>query len=92
MPTYDYECKKCNKVFEISQSIKAAPIKKCPKCGSNVKRLISPGAGFILKGSGFYATDHRSKSYKEKQKKEQQKDAPVCPKTGKQEGCSGCKG
>jgi putative FmdB family regulatory protein len=65
MPTYEYACKACNYKFEEFQSITAAPIKKCPKCGKlKVQRLISAGAGVIFKGSGFYETDYRSESYK----------------------------
>ena len=58
MPTYEYACEACGHKFEEFQSITAKPIKKCPKCGkSKAKRLISGGAGFIFKGSGFYITD-----------------------------------
>jgi len=38
------------------------PLQKCPKCGKKVKRLISSGAGFIFKGSGFYITDYKKNS------------------------------
>ena len=71
MPTYEYQCDACGNKFEKFQSIKAGPIRKCPKCGKNkVRRLISTGAGLIFKGSGFYITDYRSDSYKEKAKSE----------------------
>ena len=71
MPTYEYQCDACGNKFEKFQSIKSAPIRKCPKCGKNkVRRLISTGAGLIFKGSGFYITDYRSESYKEKAKSE----------------------
>src|SRR5512140_1937028 len=33
MPTYEYRCAACNHEFEQFQSIKAGPLKKCPKCG-----------------------------------------------------------
>jgi len=33
------------------------PLKECPKCGNEVRRLIFGGAGVIFKGSGFYVTD-----------------------------------
>ena len=71
MPTYEYECEKCGITFERFQSIKAEPIKKCPECGGPVRRLISAGAAVIFKGSGFYATDYRSESYKKAAKKEE---------------------
>src|SRR5213076_2311599 len=71
MPTYEYKCDACGHQFERFQSITAAPVKRCPKCGKNkVRRLISTGAGLIFKGSGFYITDYRSDSYKEKAKSE----------------------
>jgi len=57
------------------------PFRECPKelCRlpkwghGKVKRLLGTGAGLIFKGSGFYATDYRSNSYKEAAKK----DAPA---------------
>jgi putative FmdB family regulatory protein len=65
MPTYDYACDACEHTWEEFQSIKAEPTKKCPSCGKKkAKRLISAGAGFLFKGSGFYITDYRSDSYK----------------------------
>ena len=71
MPTYDYKCDACGHTFELFQSIKADPVKKCPVCGKNkVKRLIGTGAGLIFKGSGFYITDYRDKSYTDKAKAE----------------------
>lgn len=42
----------------------------CVQCGKEAERLISGGAGLLFKGSGFYATDYRSSSYKEAEKKE----------------------
>ena len=65
MPTYEYACAACGHKFEEFQSIMSKPIKRCPKCKKNkVQRLISGGAGFIFKGSGFYETDYRSEGYK----------------------------
>ncbi len=62
MPTYDYECQSCGHVFEYFQSMSDDPLKECPKCGSEVKRLIGGGMGIIFKGSGFYVTDNRGGS------------------------------
>jgi putative FmdB family regulatory protein len=56
MPIYEYKCNKCG-VFEAMQGIKDAPLRKCPTCKGKVERLISRGS-FILKGSGWYATDY----------------------------------
>lgn len=60
MPTYEYKCSNCSYTFEMFQSIKAEPIKVCPKCNGEVRRLIGPGAGPIFKGSGFYQTDYKN--------------------------------
>ena len=57
MPTYEYECKKCSHRFEVFQSMSDEPIKECPECGEQVRRLVSGGVGVIFKGSGFYVTD-----------------------------------
>ena len=60
MPIYEYKCNKCG-VFEAMQGIKESPLKKCPTCNSKVERQMSRGS-FILKGSGWYATDYAKKS------------------------------
>ncbi len=70
MPTYDYQCTKCGHRFELFQSIKAEPAKACPVCQGPVQRLLGTGGGMIFKGSGFYITDYRSKSYTERAKQE----------------------
>ena len=59
MPTYEYECKKCSHRFEVFQAMSDEPLKKCKKCGKEVRRLIFGGAGVIFKGSGFYVTDRQ---------------------------------
>ena len=65
MPTYDYVCDACEHQFELFQSMKDRPVRKCPECGKlKARRLIGAGAGFIFKGSGFYETDYRSEQYK----------------------------
>ncbi len=66
MPTYDYHCLACEHAFELMHSMSEAPRRKCPKCGKNqLERRIGTGAGIVFKGSGFYLTDYRSKSYQE---------------------------
>lgn len=69
MPTYDYECEACDHKFELFQSIKDSPKKKCPECGRpKLRRLFGTGAAIMFKGSGFYTTDYRSDSYKKSAK------------------------
>jgi putative FmdB family regulatory protein len=85
MPTYEYECEVCENRFEALQSIKAKPIKECPKCKGHVRRLISAGAGVIFKGSGFYATDYRSEKYKSDAKKDKDVDKSSSSSTDKKD-------
>jgi putative FmdB family regulatory protein len=83
VPTYDYVCQACNHRFEKLQSMTARPLRKCPECGAAaLERLIGPGAGFLFKGNGFYATDYRSQSYQDGKKaaepaKSEKGDAPA---------------
>ena len=63
MPTYEYQCEKCQRVFEVRQRITEAPLSTCQVCGGRVKRLLSP-APFILKGEGWYVTDYPSEARK----------------------------
>ena len=78
MPTYEYQCEKCNRIFELFQSMKDERITVCPRelCKEepwgqgSVKRLLGTGAGIIFKGSGFYSTDYRSSGYQEAAKKD----------------------
>jgi putative FmdB family regulatory protein len=59
--TYEYVCTACGHAWETEQSISAAPIKTCPNCGTeHAKRQVSGGAGFILKGGGWYADGYGS--------------------------------
>ena len=64
MPTYEYECLKCKRVFEIRQRISEPALKVCDVCGGEVRRLLS-AAPFILKGEGWYVTDYPSASRKQ---------------------------
>ncbi len=69
MPTYEYKCLKCDYRFEKFQSMKDEPIKYCPVCNGEVKRLIGSGAGAIFKGTGFYQTDYKNTTAKTESKK-----------------------
>jgi putative FmdB family regulatory protein len=62
MPIYTYRCESCGVRFEREQSFSDAPLKICPECRKkSLRKIISP-VGVIFKGSGFYATDHKSPS------------------------------
>ena len=57
MPIYEYECKKCRKVFEELQGFNDPPLKKCKECKGKLEKLISLSS-FQLTGTGWYATDY----------------------------------
>jgi putative FmdB family regulatory protein len=63
VPTYEYECDACHRVFEVRQRITENPLTTCDACGGAVHRLLS-AAPFILKGEGWYVTDYPSESRK----------------------------
>jgi len=63
VPTYEYQCDKCGRTFEVRQRISAPPLKTCETCGGAVRRLIS-STTFILKGEGWYVTDYPSAARK----------------------------
>jgi putative FmdB family regulatory protein len=62
MPVYTYRCDNCGVQFEKHQSFTDNPLKTCPECKKKaLKKVITP-TKVIFKGSGFYATDHKSSS------------------------------
>jgi putative FmdB family regulatory protein len=62
MPTYRYRCSACGDDFEVWQSINDDRLTAHEgTCGGALTRVLSP-AGIVLKGSGFYKTDNRSKN------------------------------
>ena len=62
MPVYTYRCDSCGVQFERHQSFHDSPLTTCPECRKkSLKKVITP-TRIIFKGSGFYATDHKSAS------------------------------
>ncbi len=75
MPIYEYRCAKCG-VFEVTRRITEPALKRCPTCKGKVERLMS-ATSFVLKGSGWYATDYAksgSQSKSESAKRDQIRD------------------
>ncbi len=62
MPVYTYRCESCGVQFERTQKFSDAPLTRCPECGKKELRKVYTPVGIVFKGSGFYATDHRSPS------------------------------
>lgn len=61
MPIYEYICQECHHAFDAMQRISDAPLTTCPACQADslIKCISAPA--FQLKGSGWYATDFKSK-------------------------------
>ena len=76
MPTYEYQCEKCQRLFEVRQRITEPALTTCEVCGGHVKRLLS-SAPFILKGEGWYVTDYPSESRKKAKESESKPDKPA---------------
>lgn len=63
MPTYDYKCADCGRVFEKFHSMNEQPQVECPGCHSvNTGKQVSLGAGVVFKGAGFYVNDYKKDS------------------------------
>jgi putative FmdB family regulatory protein len=62
MPIYTYRCESCGVRFERNQKFSEPPLAWCPECGKKALRKVYTPVGIVFKGSGFYATDHRSPS------------------------------
>ena len=81
MPIYEYECKFCSHKFQLLQKINEEPPRICPNCKKEggIHKLISP-TSFMLKGNGWYVTDYKNNSNKQK---DLPKNAAVSDKTQK---------
>lgn len=75
MPTYEYECEQCERVYEVRQRISAPPLTACQYCGGQVHRLLAP-TPFILKGSGWHVTDYPSEARKKAAEAEKKAATP----------------
>jgi len=88
VPTYEYQCDKCGRTFEVRQRISAPPLKTCETCGGAVRRLIS-STTFILKGEGWYVTDYPSAARKKAAESEKSTVAGDGKKSEKADGKKG---
>jgi putative FmdB family regulatory protein len=81
MPIYEYQCKACGQHSEFMQKISEPEMTTCPHCNKDqLNKLISASA-FHLKGTGWYATDFKTKPQAPKTETEKKTDAPAETKT-----------
>jgi len=83
MPVYEYECGSCGGRFEVMRKFSDPAVTACTLCkAGSVRKVLSPTA-FVLKGSGWYATDYASKDRKDQDAAEKN-----CGETKPASGCS----
>lgn len=59
MPRYDYKCKHCGKVIEISHKIDQIPCLICLGCKKEgLEKQFTASHSFNLKGDGWYKGGH----------------------------------
>ncbi len=83
MPVYEYECEQCGGRFEVTQKFSDPVLTTCKLCNAkSIRKVLSPTA-FVLKGSGWYATDYPSQARKQASSAEktatESKPAGGCP-------------
>ena len=76
MPTYQYRCLDCSSEHEVVQKFTDDPLTQCPTCEGTVRKVFS-AVGVVFKGSGFYATDNRSKGKANAAKPAEAKSEPA---------------
>jgi len=60
LPLYEYQCDRDGR-FEVIRKFSDPALKKCPKCGGPIQKLLSAPA-IQFKGTGWYVTDYAKKS------------------------------
>jgi putative FmdB family regulatory protein len=97
MPIYEYECGSCGGRFEAVRKFSDPLLTECRLCKApKVRKLLSPAA-FVLKGSGWYATDYASCDRKKDEESGSPKEAAApagqgCPSGGCASGTCPSKG
>jgi putative FmdB family regulatory protein len=66
MPIYEYHCRACGGDTEVMHKFSDPPATVCPACGKPELTKQVSAAGFRLGGSGWYETDFKKKSDKQK--------------------------
>src|SRR4030042_1352198 len=75
---YEYQCSRCNNVFELLHKMGEDGEAVCPRCMAPAKKLIS-STNFVLKGSGFYVNDVPSRFRKDGKRAEKEGSDKVVP-------------
>lgn len=62
MPIYEYQCSACGHTLDAFQKVSEAPLTECPVCHKTTLQKQISAPAFQLKGTGWYATDFRTKN------------------------------
>jgi putative FmdB family regulatory protein len=91
MPTYEYGCTVCGQHIEVFQRFSEDALTTCGVCGGKLRKVYHP-AGIVFKGSGFYATDSRSKASSGSSTKKDSDGVSSSSKGSDSSGSSGSEG
>jgi len=61
MPIYEYRCDNCGEHLEALQRMSDPALTVCKNCGAEALQKVMSQTSFVLKGTGWYATDYKSK-------------------------------
>lgn len=61
MPIYEYRCEACGELQEAIQKMSDPPLRLCKSCGKEALERLLSKTSFVLKGSGWYVTDYKSR-------------------------------
>lgn len=78
MPNYEYECGTCGGRFEVIQKFSDPVLTVCRLCNAGTVRKVLSLSSFVLKGTGWYATDYASQDRKQPEACSDAKPAAGC--------------
>ncbi|MEO5596423.1 MAG: zinc ribbon domain-containing protein [Lysobacteraceae bacterium] len=81
MPIYEFQCDRCDHVFERLQKLSDTDPDTCPVCSEQAIRRRLTAPAFRLAGSGWYETDFK-KDGDNKRNLVEKSDAPAEAKSG----------
>jgi putative FmdB family regulatory protein len=80
MPIYEYRCEACGELQEAIQKMSDAPLKLCKHCGKEALERVLSKTSFVLKGSGWYVTDYKSRPSEAKSESKSESAPASTPK------------
>ncbi|HRE89325.1 MAG TPA: zinc ribbon domain-containing protein [Myxococcota bacterium] len=80
MPIYEYRCEACGELQEAIQKMSDAPLRLCKSCGKEALERVLSKTSFVLKGSGWYVTDYKSRPSEAKSESKAESAPASAPK------------